>query len=348
MKVTDPQRNVVGIGLAAKLKGGREVAPEAVRFYVDHKIPGKSEIPQDHLLPETIDGLPTDVIEVGRIRCGAAAAAASLPHIIQPGTSCGVKFGRCGDGATGTVGAIVSRGEKRYLLSSAHVLARAHGFVMGAPILCPGPVELPLLAYEAHSIHTRRARGHAHAGQPGAHSLPKAEDFHRARLADYVMLSLDEPNHMDAGIAEITSPYFAPEILDIGALTRNTPFAALKGMPVMKRGLATGLTRGEVIDTDFDGRVDFPVGSMTFEDQFLIEGDQDSPFAWEGDSGALVVTRFNWDKGDNHEGEPETMAVALVVGFSMPESTPGPARSFCVASDLSLVLNNFEVDLMIA
>lgn len=299
MKITEPHRNVLGIGIGPKLKevGGKEaeVAPEAVRFYVERKL---REVSEDHLLPRHVGGVPTDVIEVGRLRCSASTTRSiDSDHsdhstdstdstVIRPGTSCGVKFGHCGDGATGTIGAIVAKGDKRYILSSAHVLARANGFLMGAPILCPGPVELPPLANE---------RGHGPAHGSGIahamHSLPEESNFQRARLAGLVPLRLDKSNRMDAAIAEIISyDGFDSEVVDIGKLTSKTPAKAWKGMPVLKRGLATGLTRGRVVDIDFDGRVDFPFGPLKFENQILIQGDDESPFAWEGDSGSLVVT----------------------------------------------------------
>jgi hypothetical protein len=137
---------VVGLGIGPKIKGGEKMkeVPEAIRFYVERKINVKSDIMPQHLLPENVGGIPTDVIETGRFRkCGGQ----STP--IQPGLSCGVRFGSAGDSVNGTIGAIVTRDGRRFLLSSAHVLARSNGFFMGTPILVPGPADLPLLQDEA-------------------------------------------------------------------------------------------------------------------------------------------------------------------------------------------------------
>lgn len=354
LKLTEPHRNVVGIGIGPKMRGGRQVAAESVRFYVERKFARDSDVPPDHLLPKTIGQLPTDVVEIGQMRSSGAAVTSTgtstaspcppEPHVIQPGTSCGVRFGRVGDGATGTVGAIVSRGEQRFLLGSAHVLARINGFLLGTPILCPGPIDLPALAGDAGSHGG--AHGHtehtANGGGGGTECpMPKEEDFQRARLSDFSILSLSGPNQMDAAIAEIVSSNFDPQILGIGRLTSPIPMQAMQGMHVLKSGVATGVSRGQVIDTDFDGRLSFRQGPVTLENQILIESDEKSPFAWEGDSGALAVTRFSWDNGDSM-----TLAVALVVGFSLPESNTGGGRSYCVATPIGPVLTRFSVSLV--
>jgi hypothetical protein len=348
---TDPHRQVVGIGIGPKVSRKEGVvAPEAVRIYVESKIEPASTIPLDHLIRPEIQDVPTDVVEVGRFRCSGfpRATAETQRQVIQPGTSCGVKFGRCGDGSTGTIGAIVSKGAKRYILSSAHVLARAQGFLIGSPILYPGPTQLPPIANDGtHVNHASMSHDHGRDTNPPAdeHPLPTLELFQRARLAEFEALRLDESNFMDAAIAQITQGPFDGSIVGIGRLTSPLPLRALKGMRVMKSGIGTGLSRGKVVDTDFDGRVDFSSGSLMFENQILIEGDKASSFAWEGDSGSLVVTKLVWDLGDDVPRESQTLAVAMVVGFSMPESNSSVATSFCVATDLTLVLNKLGVEL---
>lgn len=355
LPVTEPRRNVVGVGIAPKMKGGKALPETAVCFYVERKVANESEVPQHHRLPKMVDAMPTDVVEIGQLRTAASAPAPAMhphPHVVQPGTSCGVRFGRAGDGATGTVGAIVAKGDKRYLLSSAHVLARINGFLLGSPILCPGPIDLPALAGDAHP-HGGQAAGHpgGHQGHPPAHggtAPPTEEDFQCARLADLTPLSLTGPNGMDAAIAELIGHDFDPAIREIGRLADPTPMQAMRDMRVMKSGIATKLTYGRVIDTDFDGRLQFRQGTVAFEDQILIESDEASPFAWEGDSGALVVTRFNWETGRTGgvTQETVTLAVAQVVGFSMPTSNQGSPRTVCVATPLTPILQRLGVSLV--
>jgi hypothetical protein len=334
MKVTDPARNVVGVGLGPKVKEGK-AGPSSVRFYVDQKIRRISEIPPEHRLPGVLEGVPTDVLAIGRPRCGAESHSHSdqshprsaKPHVVRPGTSCGARFGRCGDGVTGTVGAIVRRGDSTYFLCSAHVLARANGFLLGAPILCPGPVDLPRL------VEDRTHGGHEEA--PGMPEF-RETDFRRARLADFEPLTLDGYNSLDAALAEIPdSTRFEAEIQGVGRLMRSDPIVARKGMRVAKVGQGTGLTHGRIVDTHFRGRVGFALGALAFRDQILIEGDDDSAFAWEGDSGALVVT----DRDDRR-------GVAMVVGFSMPEKD-GEPKSYCVATRIGAILRRFKVEMVV-
>lgn len=355
MASTDPRRNVLGVGIGAKAnRKGERFEREAIRFYVEKKVEPETDIPTEHVLPKELGGFKTDVVEVGRFRRGAMPVhdpGTHDPgnhlldaHTIRPGTSCGVRFGRCGDGATGTVGAIVSKDDKPHILSTAHVLARTNGFLLGAPILCPGPIDLPLLAGD---VSHGQAGGHGQSKHAGHRALSSLETFQRARLAEIVPLWLERPNLMDAALAEIVEPPFDPSIVEIGRLTSRSAIQPFRGMQVMKYGVATGLSRGVVVDTDFDGYVDFPTGALRFDNQVLIEGDDESAFAWEGDSGALIVTRFAWDRGGPCQGEQVTLAVALIVGFSMPEATTEPPRSFCLATDLSLILSRLGADLLI-
>jgi hypothetical protein len=54
--------NVVGVGHGPKVKGGREVAREAIIVLVDHKLAPK-EVQKDQLIPAFFEGFPTDVRE---------------------------------------------------------------------------------------------------------------------------------------------------------------------------------------------------------------------------------------------------------------------------------------------
>ena len=59
----------------------------------------------------------------------------------------------------------------------------------------------------------------------------------------------------------------------------------------MKSGRTTGVTRGEIVDVEFDIEIDYPhLGSIIFDDQILIKSNDKAPFSLGGDSGALIVT----------------------------------------------------------
>lgn len=58
---------VISVGVGHKLKGGKKSKQLSIIVGVVKKLPRES-IPAGHLIPALIDGAPTDVIEVGRLR----------------------------------------------------------------------------------------------------------------------------------------------------------------------------------------------------------------------------------------------------------------------------------------
>src|SRR6266446_5641304 len=64
---THPDHNVIGVGVGRKIKRGKPMRTRCVRIYVERKIP-RHLIRPDHLIPENLDGVVTDVIEAGRFR----------------------------------------------------------------------------------------------------------------------------------------------------------------------------------------------------------------------------------------------------------------------------------------
>jgi len=64
---THPDHNIVGVGVGHKVKRGKSTRTRCVRIYVERKIP-RELIHPDHLIPEDVAGVITDVIEAGRFR----------------------------------------------------------------------------------------------------------------------------------------------------------------------------------------------------------------------------------------------------------------------------------------
>src|SRR5438046_10591226 len=109
-----PQQNVVGVGLGTKVTKGKATRQPCVRFYVDRKL-GETAIPPEFVLPSTVNGVPTDVIETGRFL--AQPAAVPIPQRRQRPASPGCPFGFQFTGAkaafvmAGAFGAVVAAGE---------------------------------------------------------------------------------------------------------------------------------------------------------------------------------------------------------------------------------------------
>lgn len=78
-------------------------------------------------------------------------------------------------------------------------------------------------------------------------------------------------------------------ILGVDAYPREIE-AADPGTECMKAGRTTGITRGELVSTDWSGTVVEPWGPTMFEDQLLLEG-VDGAMSKGGDSGSWIY----WD-----------------------------------------------------
>jgi hypothetical protein len=261
-----PRHNVVGVGAGRKLRQGQRTERACIRLYVERKVP-RTAIPGDFLLPETLEGYPTDIIETGRFVAfgGRDPVARKRSRPAQPGCSVGFRYG--GEQAqfvmAGTLGAVVQADGARYILSNNHVLADENNLPLGSPIFQPGLLD----------------------GGDVKQDLI-------ARMTRFVPLAKAAPNAVDAAIAQVVDkrwlrPRFLPKV---GRLRSPTPVRPVEGMRVHKHGRTTGYTTGRVFDVNADVVVEYEMGLISFEDQVLIEGDRGA-FSDSGDSGSVIVDR---------------------------------------------------------
>lgn len=265
---SSPEENVVGIGLGQKLVKGKATSAMAVRIYVRRKLPNDA-VATRHALPSKIDNVPTDVVEVGRLR----AQPARIPKERQrarparPGCSIGFAF----EGAeedyvmAGTFGALVTDGSKLYILSNNHVIANENELEIGAPIFQPGRLD---------------------GGKLRGDKIAELTQFVRMKFGGRSW------NVVDAAIAEVlkTSLVRTAVLPKVGKLQSATPLEVREKMRVHKTGRTTGYTTGRVIDVAADMRIEYDGKIAAFRDQILIEGDE-GDFSDEGDSGSLIVDR---------------------------------------------------------
>jgi hypothetical protein len=262
--------NVVGVGVGSKFSDGKELSTQCVRFYVREKI-GLDALSKKDTLPKEVDGLPTDVIVTGRFRLLDTAANNKLRRRpVRPGVSIGFKIPPPKDNfvMAGTLGAIVTKGGKTYMLSNNHVLSENGQVGVGAPIFQPGLLD---------------------GGNQATDQV--------ATLAKFVTIKPTGFNKVDCAIAEFlanikVNPSLMPRV---GRLRSTTPIAAAMGMEVEKTGRTTGYTRGQVFDLAADVNVDYEDKNgqsftATFADQILVVTPGGS-FSAAGDSGSLIVDR---------------------------------------------------------
>ncbi|MDB5863878.1 MAG: hypothetical protein JWO70_1684 [Betaproteobacteria bacterium] len=257
----DPRHNLVGVGVGAKIVKSKMTGRPSVRLYVARKL-HKDLVPEALRLPPHIDGIDTDVIEIGRLR--AQAMSARRRHRpAKPG--CSIGFALEGGHAellmAGTFGAVVSRASSKFILSNNHVLAYENELPIGTRIYQPGLLD---------------------HGDPDADAI--------ARLFRFIPLSVSEPNRVDCAIAEILEPGLtgASVMAKVGKLASPEPIDAVEGMAVKKIGRGSGYTLGNVFDVSATVTLDYELGSLSFVDQILIRG-ASGAFSEYGDSGALVV-----------------------------------------------------------
>jgi hypothetical protein len=262
---TQPSHNVTAVGAGRKYVNGKPTGTQAVRFYVERKVP-KSLIPKEHVLPPDIGGVPTDVIQMGRLKLCAALPAPITGRFrpVQPGCSCSFQMPPPDQGVltASTIGAIVQANGKTFILSNNHALANANALPAGTPIFHPGLLDQPDLSTDQIAV-----------------------------LTSFVPISSSTNNVVDCAIAELLEgvPFSAEILPDIGRLSSAAPVAAVEGMTVIKAGRTTSATAGTVVETNGTVPVLYPnVGIVTFDNQIFVQ-DTSVPFSDGGDSGALVV-----------------------------------------------------------
>lgn len=262
---------VHGLSIGFKVVAGEPVRRLAVRVHVTRKEP-LAALPRRMRIPRTIDGIPTDVVEMPVFRAAMAGARA----LASPSAPCPDLQGRLRplvpgasaahpDVAGGSIGAFVRSlraGDPpgaRYLLSCAHVLAPGSEPATEARVLQPAA---------------------AHGGDDD----DEVATFARAVPIDPARAEVD------AAIALVDgATHCRNEVCGLGHLGASRK-ARLREA-VRKAGAVTGLTTGRIDDVDADQIVWLPgIGPVQFEDQLLIVGSGASAvFATKGDSGALVL-----------------------------------------------------------
>ncbi|HWI55105.1 MAG TPA: hypothetical protein VNT57_05405 [Desulfobacteria bacterium] len=285
-------KNVVGVGVGFKdsvaASTGEKPKPGIV-VLVKQKLP-ESQLEARNIIPKDVDGVITDVIEVGDLRL-LGRTERDVPA--QPGVSIGhYKI------TAGTFGALVKdkKTGEPLILSNNHVLAngssgRDNKAKLGDPILLPGPHDGGTL--EDNVI------GRLYRFQPvqkvyTQSACPKAAAF---QLWANVMVSLFAPayrvnvqrqsqtgNTIDAALAKPVSPdRISPKILELGEV--NGVAEAEVGMDVVKSGRTTGVTTGTIKALHATVQVDMGDGEeAVFTDQIIA-----TPMSQGGDSGALVL-----------------------------------------------------------
>jgi hypothetical protein len=278
--------NVVGVGTAYKVSKGETTDVLSVAVLVRSKVPTAS-LSEEELIPREINGVKTDVVQVGDLRAFQNPTDRWRP---APG---GVSVGHYKVTA-GTFGAVVRdrASGNRLILSNNHVLANSNDAAPGDPILQPGAVDGGQLDSDVIA-RLERFQPIQFQVQPG--SCPIADSVAGAlnvvaramgskhRLQPF-WTDQAATNTVDTAVARpISDDLIRDDILEIGTVSGVAPATLL--MPVRKSGRSTGLTTGQITVLDATVTVSYGPGQTARFDGQIVSGPMSSP----GDSGSLLV-----------------------------------------------------------
>lgn len=278
--------NVVGVGVGVKQADSEPTGEMSIIVMVRRKIPLAGLDPGE-AVPARLDGVPTDVVQVGEIRAQQGHTGRWRPC---PG---GVSIGHFRITA-GTFGCVVRdrRSGARLILSNNHVLANSNDAAIGEPILQPGPTDGGRVDNDRIATLERFCPidftvapptcGIANRVVELGNRIAQSLGSHH-RLIAY----RENPmavNQVDAAVARpLNDADILDEIYQIGTVSGTT--TASLGMAVRKSGRTTGLTTGTINVIAATVSVSYGSGrTATFENQ-LVAG----PMSQGGDSGSLLV-----------------------------------------------------------
>jgi hypothetical protein len=281
------KENVVGVGVGYKETKGVKTDRLSLVVMVKKKV-SVEELREGDVIPAEIEGVITDVIEVGEIVALQARTDRWRP---APG---GVSIGHYKITA-GTLGVLVRDVEtdEALVLSNNHVMANSNDAAQGDPILQPGPYDGGTTAADTIANLVRFIPIQFESEpSPSPCSLSKAAAgitnfFARLVGSKHRLLPVvvQQANQVDGALAKpINADAVSNEILEIGSVTGDRE--AELGMEVKKSGRTTGFTTGTVKLLDASVTVGYGGGrNALFTNQILTTN-----MSQGGDSGSLLVS----------------------------------------------------------
>jgi hypothetical protein len=280
--------NVLATGIGYKVIKGKATGDLALICSVDVKRP-KSKLSAKELIPPSIQDIPTDVNPTGIIHALQSPTGRFRP---APG---GVSIGHFSITA-GTLGCLVKKDGRLYILSNNHVLANSNDATAGDAILQPGPYDggqnpADKIAALSQFVPVQFIEGQipCQIGSAVASFLNAIAELLGSKTRLLTVRPLAVENLVDCAIAEPSSPSDVKnEILGIGTITGVAEGAL--GMKVKKSGRTTGITTGTIDQIDVTVNVSYGSNKTAmFVDQLLAGGNMSQG----GDSGSAVLTEDN-------------------------------------------------------
>lgn len=303
--------NVCGVAVGNK----NQVGEECLVILVNQKKP-IAALSADEMVPKQVDGVRTDVIEVGYLR-----AYDSPRDRFRPVIPSGVSIGHFKITA-GTLGVMVTDQQtgERFILSNNHVLANSNLAQVGDPILQPGPTDggqnpadmvarlerfVPLRYVDDVITPEPPDNGGTNPPTGGSCDVVSAIVAVTNALASLLgsskrvaptqaappaasssttpVAQVTPTNAVDAALARPLNPgTFSNEIRGIGVVSGTKPVGL--GQRVRKSGRTTGYTEGTVTLLNATVNVAYGARTARFTGQVIT-----TPMSQGGDSGSLIV-----------------------------------------------------------
>jgi hypothetical protein len=249
--------NIVGLANGTKVVGGKNTSEKCIAVFVKEKLP-IGVLDPSKKIPKTINGIPTDVVQVGEIK------AIGLTQRIRPAIG-GYSVGVIGITA-GTIGCAAFNGygleTQHYILSNNHVLADENRAPLGSPILQPGPYDGGVIPEDI---------------------IGNLVDYEPIRFISMLRAPI---NFVDCAIALCPNENISPEIMWQGYINGITNPAI--DLAVKKTGRTTGVTLGNIKYTNATVIVSYDTGNALFVNQIITNN-----MATGGDSGSLLLDKEN-------------------------------------------------------
>jgi len=277
--------NVTGVGIGFKETKGKVTEELSLVVMVKKKME-LSQLASKDIIPAEIQGIKTDVKEVGEIVIHKPRTDRWRPA--PPGVSIGHLYI-----TAGTFGAIVrdNATNKRLILSNNHVLANSNKAQNGDNILQPGPADggkspqdrianleryVSIIFEKSDDNICSIANGVAGVANFIARILGS-----KSRLSTFRMEPT--PNEVDAAVAIPWKDSIKDEILDIG-MVAGVSDPELE-MAVKKSGRTTAVTEGKITSLNAMVQVGYGNGKTALFENQIITTDMSQP----GDSGSLLM-----------------------------------------------------------
>ena len=276
------KKNVVAVGRGCKFVSGKNTGREAVVVFVSEKEDAKC-LSKNDIIPQTIDGVETDVIESGEFYALSADHRKKHRPIVG-----GISGGHSGVGA-GTINGF-KLGKEIIIVSNNHVLADCNNAILGDRIFQPGKLD-------GNSEEVGYLIDFVPIKFSGASDCFLANSIVKVcnSFAKFVGRSTRIPQPMSNDVNKVdlawgsakTSIEVLTEILGIGKYSGYS-FVRV-GEKIRKSGRTTGVTSGIVTAVDATAKVNYGGGRVAlFDEQFLT-----TYMSEPGDSGSFGVNKDN-------------------------------------------------------